>query len=83
MVNDYERSYEDLLKKSGNPKMNLSKTRSSCIEIYKTINNLNPKLMKNLFKVCKTNRAQREQCKLNLEISKSNQVPFGTKSLRI
>ena len=39
--------------------------------------------MKNLFKVRKTNRAQREQYKLNLEIPKSNQVSFGPKSLRI
>ena len=45
--------------------------------------NLNPEFMKNLFKVRKTNRAQREQYKLNLEIPKSNQVSFGTKSLRI
>ena len=29
--------------------------------------------MKNLLKVCKINRAHREQYKLNLEISKSNQ----------
>ena len=39
--------------------------------------------MKNLFIVRKTNRAQREQYKLNLEIPKSNQVSFVTKSLGI
>ena len=39
--------------------------------------------MKNLFEVRKTNRTQREQYKLDLEIPKSNQVSFGTKSLRI
>ena len=83
MLNGYERSYEDLLKKPGNPSMNLRRTRPLCIEIYKTINNLNPEFMKNLFKVRKTNRAQKEQYKLNLEISKSNQVSFGTKSLRM
>ena len=78
MLNDYESSYEDLLKKSGNPSMNLL-----CTEIYKTIEDLNPEFIKNLFKVRKSNRAQREQYKLNLEIPKSNQVSFGTKSLRI
>ena len=83
MLNDYESSYEDLFKKSGNPSMNLRRTRSLCIEIYKTINNLNPKFMKNLFEVPKTNGTQREQYKLNLEIPKSNQVSFGTKSLCI
>ena len=40
MLNDYGSSYEDLLKKSGNPSMNLRRTRSLCIEIYKTINNI-------------------------------------------
>ena len=37
--------------------MNLRRTRSSCMEIYKNINNLNPEFMKDLFKVRKTNRA--------------------------
>ena len=83
MLNDYESSYEDLFKKSGNPSMNLRRTRSLCIEIYKTINNLNPKFMKNLFEVPNTNGTQREQYKLNLEIPKSSQVSFGTKSLCI
>ena len=83
MLNDYESSYKDLLKKSGNPSMNLRRTRSLCIEIYKTINNLNAKFMKKLFKVGKKNRAQREHYKLDLEIPKSNQVSFGTKSLHI
>ena len=64
MLNDYESSYEDLLKKSGNPSMKLRRTGSLCIEIYKIITNLNPEFMKNLLKVRKTNRAQREQYKL-------------------
>ena len=52
MLNDYESSYEYLLRKPpGNPSMNLRRTRSLCIEIYKTINNFNLELMKNLFKV--------------------------------
>ena len=40
-------------------------------------------MRKGLFKDHKTNRAQREQYKLNLEIPKSNQVSFGTKSMGI
>ena len=80
MLNDYEIYYKDLLKKSGNPSMNLWRIRLLCIEIYKTINNLK---IKNLFKVRKTNRTQREQYKLNLEMPKSNQVSFGTKSLHM
>ena len=83
MLSGYEISYKDLLKKWGNPSINLRRTSSLCIEMYNTINNLNPEVMKNLFKVLKINRAQREQYKLNLEMPKSNQVFFGTKSLRI
>ena len=83
MLNDYKSSREDLLEESGNPSMTLRRTRSLCIELYKTINNLNPEFMKNFFKVRKTNRAQREQYKLHLEIRKFNQLSFPNKSLRI
>ena len=79
-LNSYESSSEDLFKRSEKPSMKLKRMISLCIEIYKIINNLNSEFMKNLFKVCKINRAQRQQYKLNLEISKSNQVSFGTKS---
>ena len=54
-----------------------------CIDIYKTVNNLKLEFMRNLFKFPKTNKVQRQQYKLNLEIQKSNKVSFGTKSLRI
>ena len=50
MLNDYESSYENLLKKLGNPSMNLRTTRSLCIEIDKTINNLKKGFMKNCSK---------------------------------
>ena len=33
MLNDCESSYEDLLKKSGNPSLNLRRTKSLCIKI--------------------------------------------------
>ena len=83
MLNDYKSSYKELLRRSEKPSIYLTRTRTLCIAIYKTINNLNLEFMKNLFKVLKTNRAQRYQFKLNLELSKSNQVSFGTKSLYI
>ena len=60
ILKDYGSSYEDLLKKSGNPSMNLGRTWSLCIKTYKTINNLHPEFMKHLFKVHKTNRAQKK-----------------------
>ena len=54
-----------------------------CVEIYKTINKLNPKFMNSIFKVKENKRSVREQCKLNLETSESNQVTFGKKSLKL
>ena len=66
MKNDYKSFYKELLRRSEKPSIYLSRTRTLCIAIYKTINNLNPEFMKNLFKVLKTNRARRLQSKLNL-----------------
>ena len=74
MLNEYETSYEDLLKRSGKPSKNLRRIKTLLTEIYKTINNLNPEFMKNLFKFCKNNRAHRRKVKLFFEIRKSNQV---------
>ena len=62
--------------------MNVSSYRSLCIEIFKTLNDINPSFIKDIFKLRMTNRLTREKHKLNLEIPKSNQVRFGTKSLR-
>ena len=56
--------------------------RSLCIEIFKTLNDINPSFRKDIFHLRKTNRPTREKYKLNLEISKSNQLRFTTKRLR-
>ena len=44
---------------------------------------MNNKFRKGLFRLSVTNRVQKEKYKFNLEISKSNQVTFGSKSLGI
>ena len=49
LYNDYEILYEKLLLKSDRPIMNVNRLRKLCIEIYKTINNLNPEFMRDLF----------------------------------
>ena len=82
LYDDYESSYNELLEKSGRPDMNLSRQRTLCIEIYKTLNDLNPSFMKNIFKERETNRLVREKYKLNLTVPKSNQFTFGTMSLK-
>ena len=63
--------------------MNVNRLRILCIEIYKTINNLNPEFMRDLFSLRETNRLTREKYMLNLSLPVHNQVTFGSKSLRV
>ena len=83
LYNDDEILYEELLLKSDRATMNVNRLRLLCIEIYKTINNLNPEFMKHLFSLRKTSRLIREKYILNLNIPVHNQVTFGSKSLRV
>ena len=83
LYNDYSISYEGLLEKAGKVKMNVYRLRNLCVEIYKTINKLNPEFMNNIFKVKENKRVVREQYKLNLETPEWNQVTFGAKSLKV
>ena len=70
------------LKKSGKSTVNVLNYRSLCIEIFKTLIDINYNFIKDIFKLKMTNRPTQEKYKLNLEILESNQVRFGTKSLR-
>ena len=72
----------ELFKKSGNSTANVSNYQSFCIEIFKTLDIINPSFIKDIFQMRMTNFPTREKYKLTLEIAKSNQVRFGTKSLR-
>ena len=83
LLNDYGSTYEDLLEEySLYPHINLRRPRTLCIEIYKTLNKLNPGYMNDIFKLRNTDRLTREKYKLNLEIPKPNQATFGTRSRR-
>ena len=83
LYNDYEISYEELLLKSGRETMNVNRLRILCIEICKTINNLNPEFMRDLFSLRETNRLIRKKYMLNLSLPVHNQFTFGSKSLRV
>ena len=82
LYDNYDSSYESILKISGKSTMNANRLRSLCIEIFKTLNNINPAFMNEIFELRKTNRAVRNQYKLNLEVPIINQVTFGAKSIR-
>ena len=81
MLDDYSSSYERILEKSGKFSMDVKRKHKLCIEIYKTLHNLNPSFMKDIFKLRLSSRPVRGQYKLNLNIPRKKQVTFGTKSL--
>ena len=72
-------TYEVLLDKANSSTKNVKRLRFLCVEIYKTINNLDPSFMKQIFELGETNRNVREECQLNLNIPNNNQFTFGKK----
>ena len=82
LLNDYGSTYEDLLEEYSYPHINLRGPRTLCLEIYKTLNKLNPGYMNDIFKLRNTDKLTREKNKLNLEIPTPNQATFGARGLR-
>ena len=79
---NYVSSYESILKLAGKSTMNVNRLRSLCNETFKTLTNINPAFMNEIFELRKTNRAVRNQYKLNLEVPIIDQVTFGAKGIR-
>ena len=61
--------------------MNVKRLRTLCVEIFKTLNNLNLSFMKEIFSLRQTDRPVREKYKLNLDIPSYNQVTFGCEAM--
>ena len=78
LYDSYDSSYESILKLAGNSTVNVNRLRSLCIEIFKTMSNVNPAFMNETFS---SGRAVPNQYKLNLEVPIKNQVTFGAKSI--
>ena len=83
LYDDFEGSYEDLLLKGEKSKMNVRRLRTLFVEIYKTLNDLNPSFMNNIFKLKINGRKVRDKYNFNLDIPKWNQRTFGYKSLKV
>ena len=49
LYDDYESDYDHLLTKANKPTLEIRKLRTLSIEIFKTLNDLNPKYMKDIF----------------------------------
>ena len=70
-LDDYESDYEVLLRKSGKVAMEIRRLRVLAIEIIKTVNNLNPSYMKDIFTP-----------KLHPMLKHHNTIAYGAKSLK-
>ena len=78
--NDHASSYNDLLLKSQRCTMHVHRLRAISIELFKTLNGLNPSFMKDIFQVRSSNYSSRNPN--NLAHYRPNQVTFGTHSLK-
>ena len=83
LYDDFGATYEELLSKGRKSTMNVRRSRTFCVEIYKTLNDLNPSFMNDIFKLKINGREVRDKYKLNLDIPKWNQKTFGYKSLKV
>ena len=81
MLDDYSSSYKRILEKSSKFSMDVKRKHEISTEIYKTLNNLNPSFMKEIFKLRWCFRPVREQYKLNLNTLRKMQIAFGSKTL--
>ena len=82
VLNDYENLYEELLSKSAIFSMIVERLRAICVELYKTINKVNPNFMRDLFKLRLTSGPALEKYKMNMIIPEFNQISYGKKSLK-
>ena len=78
--NDYKSDYSTLLKISGSVSMEVKRMRYLCLEIYKTLNNLSPNYMKDIFQVQQSAYSSRRPH--NILVPRVNQTKFGTRSIR-
>ena len=69
MLSDYESSYYEFLSLSGSCAINVRLKRNLCVEIYKTLNDLNPSFIREIFETRKTKRAGRERYKICIFIN--------------
>ena len=80
LQDDYVSDHLTLLKASGSVSMEIRHMRHLCIEIYKTLNNLNPGYMKDIFQVQQSADSTRRP--YNIKMPRVNQTTFGTRSIR-
>ena len=77
ILNDNTSDYQTLLEKSKKTSMKMKRLRNLATEIFKTVNNLNPSFMKNIF----TSKENARVLPNNIVIKSHNSATYGDKSL--
>ena len=78
MHNDFASDYAELLKKAGKATIEIKCLRCLALDIFKTVNNLNPYYMKENFSKT-TNLTPRP---LDINVNQNNNTKYGSNSLR-
>ena len=79
ILNDYDKTYFQLLDISKKPSMEVKRLRILITEIFKTLNDSNPVFMKDIFYYCQT----KSHKKHNLYVHSRNTPRYGNNSLRV
>ena len=77
ILNDNTSDYQALLEKSKKTSMEIKRLRNLATEIFKTVNNLNPSFIKNIF----TSKENARVCPNNIVVTSHNSSTYGDKSL--
>ena len=77
---DYHSNYVSLLLSTNSSTMEVRRMRAPCVEIYKTLNNLNTNYMKDIF--VKPDGRHSSRRPLNISVPRVHQATFGLKSIR-
>ena len=63
--------------------MTIQRLRALCLDNFKTLHQLNPPSMSNIFEIKLFDRPARSRQNLNLKVVRADQVKFSEKSLRV
>ena len=78
VLDNYGSDYDVLLRKNGKVTMEMKRLRILTIEIFKTVNNLNPNYMKDIF----TPKLQPKVIPNDILVKQHNTITYGTNSLK-
>ena len=79
VTGDYDSSYETLLNTTEMACMRVRQMQNLCIEIYKTLANMNPSYMQELFE--KSSSCYSTRRPYDLTVPRVNQTSFGSRSI--